>query len=355
MKTIILPLAAAAGAMCAAQGAFAQSTPTGVTLYGIVDGGVEVATHSPGGNGGTAARVSSGNMSTNRWGLRGVEDLGSGLRSIFVLESGFELDTGVSAQGNRLFGRQAYVGLQNQYGALTFGRQQTAIYEMFGAFDAFSTNARYSLSAVDAAFNGRADNAVKYKGSFGGLTTIGYYSFGRNNDGEVPGSPETSRDVGGGVSYSAGNLQVGVAYDQYQGNTQAIRQRNAKRLAAGANYTIGQVKLFGGYRWLQDQGADSATAMSTHTNLYWLGASYQLTGALQLLGGVYYTDQRHGNQDPLLAIVGADYAFSKRTDVYTKLAFARNRGNSNLGAAGVGTVVPDENQTAFTVGIRHRF
>ncbi|CAG9169169.1 porin [Cupriavidus pampae] len=354
MKTIVLPIAAAC-AMCTATSAFAQSTASSVTLYGIVDGSVEAVTHSPGGNGGTAVRVASDNMSSNRWGLRGVEDLGGGMRALFTLESGFTLDNGLSAQGNRLFGRMAYVGLQNPYGALTLGRQQTAIYDMFAAFDPFGVPARYSLVSVDAAFNGRADNMVKYTGHFGGLTAIGYYSFGRNNDGEVPGSPETSRDVGGGLGYNIGNLQLGVAYDQYQGNTEATRQRNAKRLAAGANYTFGQLKLFGGYRWLQDQGADSPTATGLRTNLYWLGATYNLTGALQLLGGVYYTDQRHGNQDPWLAIVGADYSFSKRTDVYTKVAFARNRGNSSLGVGGIGTAVPDENQTAVTVGIRHRF
>ncbi|MGH8856299.1 MAG: porin, partial [Telluria sp.] len=51
--------------------------------------------------------LQSGNQSGSRWGLRGVEDLGGGLKAIFLLESGFNLDTGTTGQGGRLFGRGA--------------------------------------------------------------------------------------------------------------------------------------------------------------------------------------------------------------------------------------------------------
>ena len=103
-----IKLFAAAAAALVSAGAFAQSS---VNLYGVVDAGVEWVNKAPG-NGGSRTAVQSGSeMSGSRWGLRGVEDLGGGLKGIFNLESGFTLDDGRMGQNNRLFGRAAYVGL----------------------------------------------------------------------------------------------------------------------------------------------------------------------------------------------------------------------------------------------------
>ncbi|MGT2490249.1 porin [Cupriavidus basilensis] len=135
MKKALLATTAAAAA--AASGAAFAQTASGVTLYGIADVGIEVINHMPaaGSAGGTVTRMNSGNLSGSRWGLRGTEDLGGGLKGIFVLESGFDIDSGTSGQGNRLFGRQSYVGLQGNFGAVTLGRQQNSLYDLFGAYD----------------------------------------------------------------------------------------------------------------------------------------------------------------------------------------------------------------------------
>lgn len=108
--------------------AFAQSS---VTLYGVADAGIEylsnVPSASPGGS--SQVRMTSGNMSTSRWGMRGVEDLGGGLKAIFELESGISFDTGAQNNSSRLFDRGAFVGLSSKYGALTLGRQTTPLYD----------------------------------------------------------------------------------------------------------------------------------------------------------------------------------------------------------------------------------
>ncbi|MGT2495091.1 porin [Cupriavidus basilensis] len=82
-----------------------------MTLHSAVDAGIEYnnksSTNALGTNGNNLWAMQSGNQSGSRWGLRGVEDLGGGLKGIFVLESGFNVDTGTSAQGGRLFGRNA--------------------------------------------------------------------------------------------------------------------------------------------------------------------------------------------------------------------------------------------------------
>lgn len=296
MKKALLALAA--GAASAASGAaLAQSN---VTLYGIVDAGVEVISNVPAGStsGGTAVRMNSGNLSGSRWGLRGTEDLGGGLKGVFVLESGFDIDNGTSAQGGRLFGRNAYVGLQGNFGGITLGRQQNALYDLFGAYDPMGVGPRYSLNSVDSLFNGRADNAVKYTGKFGGLTATGFYSFGRDNNGEVPGEAKVGRNFGGGLAYSAGGFSIGTAYDQFQGGTVALQDRAAKRWAVGTSYAFGAAKVFAGYRWMRDEGTASATASATRSNLYWAGAQYKFTQAFQLTGAAYYNDTRNTGADP---------------------------------------------------------
>lgn len=149
MKKTLLALTAAAAACSASGAAFAQSSS--VTLYGIADAGVSYQSHvqSVPGQGGSLFGVTSGGLSGSRWGIRGVEDLGGGLKGIFVLESGFNIDTGTSAQGNRLFGRQSYVGLQGDFGAVTLGRQQNALFQLFGEYDPMAVGNSYSLNAVD--------------------------------------------------------------------------------------------------------------------------------------------------------------------------------------------------------------
>src|ERR1700676_4646564 len=105
--------------------AFAQSS---VTLYGIIDTGVEYVSHANA-NGDRVIRMPgiTGEY-PSRWGLRGREDLGGGYAAQFVLESGFNVRAGDLGQGGRLFGRQAWPGLNGPYGTLMFGRQYTATY-----------------------------------------------------------------------------------------------------------------------------------------------------------------------------------------------------------------------------------
>ncbi|RBL82109.1 hypothetical protein DDE05_39980 [Streptomyces cavourensis] len=93
-------------ALTTSWGADAQQGP--VTLYGVMD--LSLAGFSTQERG-TALNMQSGVQSGSRWGLRGSEDLGGGLRANFQLESGILANNGRSAQGGRLFGRAAWVGV----------------------------------------------------------------------------------------------------------------------------------------------------------------------------------------------------------------------------------------------------
>ncbi len=167
----------------AAMGAFASAAnaQTSVTLYGVVDVPIEYNNHlapastpirrrGPERPSAFAARWRQPRRpadrrrppSGSRWGLRGTEDLGGGLKALFVLESGFGLDDGRSQQGGRLFGRQAYVGMQsNTLGRLTFGRQYTTMFDMFANFSPTGYATIYEPVVAQLGTNFRSDNTVR--------------------------------------------------------------------------------------------------------------------------------------------------------------------------------------------------
>ncbi|WP_354683362.1 porin [Cupriavidus necator] len=366
-----MKLFAAAVAALAAGGAYAQSS---VTLYGVVDAGLEYNSNS-GASGDNLFRMTSGNQSGSRWGLRGVEDLGGGLKGVFVLESGFEVDTGRSGQDGRLFGRQAYVGLQSQFGSLLLGRQQTSMYDFGLQYDPMAISTRYSITGIAPEFASRADNTVKYIGTFGGLTASAFYSF-NNNGQEVAGAFRRGQQYGALLSYAAGPFSVGAAYDEIHGSSTgtgaALVDQSGQRIrraSVGANYAFGPAKVYAGYRWAKAaEGASlpGAPAANTGSNLYWLGLGYQLTPAFSLSGAAYYQDFRKTDADPWQFVITADYALSKRTDVYTSLSYALNDNGSTLGVGGfnspatatsaaVTNVQPGKDQFGAVIGIRHKF
>ncbi|MHA6845253.1 porin [Ralstonia syzygii] len=385
-----MKLFAAAVAALAAGGAYAQSS---VTLYGVADVGVEWANKVAGADGQGHSRIAmqSGNLSGSRWGLRGVEDLGGGLKGIFNLESGFSLDTGTSGQSGRLFGRNAYVGLQGQWGQLTLGRQQNLLYDFGLLYDPMAIASRYSLTSQDAYLAGRADNAVKYIGTFGGLSVSALYAFNRDGQ-EVAGVNKLGREWSLGANYAAGPFGVGVVYDQSNGTTSssALATQNAaadmkeQRATIAGTYAFGPAKLFAGYRWYHANYPTVANigAGNLRSNLYWVGAGYQVTPALSLTGAAYYQQFKNAiavnsagtaisTGNPWLFVVSADYALSKRTDAYFNVAYAKNSSGSGLGVAGLNAFATSttlgsgsdtfsnvngtNNQIGAVVGIRHKF
>ncbi|AJG21186.1 porin [Cupriavidus basilensis] len=364
-----MKLFAAAVAALAAGGAYAQSS---VTLYGVVDAGISY-NNKANAAGDNLYRMTSGNQSGSRWGLRGVEDLGGGLKGIFVLESGFNTDTGGQADSSRLFNRNAYVGLQNQWGTVTLGRQQTLMYDFGLAYDPMAISTRYSITSTAAEFAQRADNAVKYVGTFGGLTVAGLYSF-TNNGQEVAGQFRSGREYSVSASYAAGPFSVGAFYDQTN-NTGADAANAAliRRASVAGTYAFGPAKVYAGYRYahafngasLVGASALNAAGVSTAltnsaSSVYWAGLGYQLTPAFSLTGAVYYQDFRQTSADPWQFVATADYALSKRTDLYTSLSYVKNKNGSSLGVDGFNTssttnVQQGANQFGATVGIRHKF
>ncbi|GGD83913.1 porin [Caballeronia grimmiae] len=369
--TFMLGTVAVASMAFASSAAHAQSS---VTLYGIADVGVEYLNNTS--TGGSQVREVSGNMSGSRWGLKGVEDLGGGIKAIFQLESGFNINDGTSAQSTRglgtnpttttrLFGRQAWVGLSYKGQQLTFGRQQALIYEQSVTFDPMGVSSRYSALSLDYALAARIDNSAKYTGKFGPVTAQAMYStrYDTGYGAEVPGALITGRFFSGALTYANGPIGATAVYEQRNSNTVATNTSTERRVLAAANYNFGPVTASAGYRYLRASNTFLPTnpiavangSQANAANLYWLGAQYLITPAFQLTAVGYYHDVHSTGADPWMAVLNADYFLSKRTDLYASVAYAHNKDNSALGVNGYGTVAPGHNQTGVTVGLRQKF
>lgn len=365
---------------------FAQSS---VTLYGVIDEGLNYTNNAGGSH---VYEMASGYAQGSRWGLKGTEDLGGGLKAIFQLENGFDVNTGKLNQGGRLFGRQAFVGLaDDKYGTLTFGRQYDSVVDYLAQTTANGNWAGYLFSHpydndnTDNSF--RLDNTVKYASpDISGFQFGGAYSF--SNDTNFA----NNRAYSFGAQYTNGGLLLAAAYLQADnpgnGSAGAITANDASFIAArmrvfgaGVNYTFGPATVGFTYTnsnyknptgngYLGDEGAIIAPGSTLNTLKYQnfeLNGKYQITPELFVGAQYVYTmvdyDASTGSVKPKIHSVGlmADYNLSKRTDFYVQGAYQKVAGdktNSILDNAFIpGTDSPSStsNQLAVRVAIRHQF
>ena len=189
--------------------AHAQSS---VTLYGILDAGVNYISND---NGHPNYTMTTGVLNGNRWGLKGVEDLGGGLKAVFQLENGFSLASGALAQ-NRMFARQAWVGLSSaKLGTLTFGRQYDSGVDYVVPLG--TSNLYIGLGHPfdnDNTVNSfRLNNSVKYASpDFGGLKFGGLYAFSNTPSSDTGSGFASNRAWSLGASYTTGSLVLGASY-----------------------------------------------------------------------------------------------------------------------------------------------
>ncbi|PYD87226.1 porin [Pseudomonas syringae pv. pisi] len=328
-----------------------------VEVYGLIDAGVEYVNHAAE-DGGNMVRVISGGKNTSRWGFRGSEDLGGGLKAIWQLEGGLLMDTGES--DGAVFKRQAWVGLDGSLGRLVIGRSFTTTYELVIKFDPLGFAPNYSW-ATGASATGPSkygmttqfDNLVKYTGKSGGFTygaTVGL--------GERSGSLAEGRKLAlGGSWFGEGGLGLMAAYEQINGNAvagvPARDETTAYHLAA--DYQTGKWRYTAGMRGFELDAGRAGADLRADT--YWGGISRTIDN-VTLTGAVYHVNTKDvpaiEDADPTMFVVRGMLALSKRTTLYLSAAHAKADHGQLVGLSrddpGFGST-----QTGITAGMQHRF
>lgn len=342
------------------------SAQTSVQVYGLIDAALARVTNADAAGNRVTKMPSATGTLPSRIGFRGSEDLGNGLQAFFVLESGFGPDTGMSGQGNRLFGRGANVGLKGAWGALTLGRQNNMTAYATLKSDILGPQL-FSISAIDLYLpNARSDNAIGYLGTASGWTVGATYSVGRdassaggaaatNCAGEVSGNARACRQYTALLGYDNARFGVTASYDRLYGHTGA-----ANGLTSSGNhdtYTtvngylmLGKTKIGGG---VIDRELNAATG-SMDSVLYYLGAS-QPSGAFVIDAQVAKRDTKRSANDVTLLVARLSYALSKRTLLYASVARLDNDGSSAVALDLGGTVGVGMAQNGVMTGIRHSF
>src|SRR5471032_993437 len=340
----------------AAPAAFAQSS---VTIYGIVDlDGQYLSGHAK------QVLVTSGGQSGSRIGFKGSEDLGSGYYADFVLEGGINVDTGGSAQGGQLFGRQAFGALRTPFGIASAGRQYSSIYTQTGDFSEFSN---VSLGATTAVIGGFAGGYEPIRGSANNATTS------TATGSEVNGSPAR---VNNSFRYTTPTFE-GLKGSFLYGAGEVTGDTNGTRLFDySVRYTNYGVDAFVSY--VTDKAANATAVLNSRTDVGIITASAAYTiGAFKVEGGyLSVNDKRPADQDGKGYCIGGDFKdgqnvfraqwvrndpnaknvalgktnaygfgyefdFSKRTDLYTSFTRFQNGASPNGAFAGrIGAAVP---------------
>lgn len=366
---------------------------TSVTLYGVLDEGINYTNNVGRGH---VYELASGDAQGSRWGLKGDEDLGGGLKAIFQLENGFDINTGKLGQGNKMFGRQAYVGLTgDQWGTFTLGRQYDPVVDLVQPLtgDNYFGSTFATPGDVDNNDNtSRTSNAVKYTSPvWSGFQFEGMYAFGG-----VAGATGSGQTWSGAATYSTGPFSVAAGYFRADNPSSATPRAawggtsdgtfdNQISNIYGTAKSIGIAQVAVQYvagpftanlRYSNAQYKPDAQSGFGSTEKYNVGGAYlgyQATPAMLVGLGYVYT-KASGDTDATYHQVslGGDYNLSKRTDIYLVGAYQHASGSQRIAnpiPGSTGTVVVDagaaigsygynsasSSQELVSLGIRHKF
>lgn len=319
MKKSLLALALVAG--------FAQANET--TLYGRVAGEAQVVKKPD-------AKATGTIVSYARFGIKGNEDLNAGLKAIYQMEFNYRFhsadSTGkyhASNAGGLNEVRQAYVGLQGNFGTIKLGKQSSV-------HSLFTGKADYSNSFGGSFAKGtdRLSHSVSYASpDFGGVTVAAAAVLeGRNTTRVVENSDSrsaTAFEVG--AQYAANGLEVAATYTQLDKASGSDKFYAASAAYNAANFGVG-------FDYERHFNKD---------NYFALGGNYKLTEQDKIYGGVEMLDPHAaGQKSNYFAHLGYQHNLSKRTFTWVEVGAERSKGKDFFKTKG---------GYAATVGLRHDF
>lgn len=322
MKKSLIALAA----LAAVGAASAQSS---VTLYGIADisaGVVEVDGVS------RETGFNKANLQQSRVGIKGSEDLGNGLKAVFNYEHGFNSANGAFTAGAEA--RRAVVGLQGGFGSVLLGRDKLPLYRLTEDTSADSISDFSTTNLVGE----KRTNGIHYAGNFAGVGVSAAVGYDRHDD-ITDGTQDTqSTTYGLGLSYSTGPFMVGIAGENAESKVGGVKAGEVTNYGIGGTYDFTAAKVYANYL-VSD--VDGSAGKDKEANV---GVKVPF-GAASLVAEVGYNDG-HG-YDGIDYNVGANYAFSKRTDAYVRYARINDYDLDNNAGSG--------HDTKYAVGVRHKF
>ena len=345
--------------LCALAACSAAQAQSNVTIYGNVDQYIGYI-HSDSGKSITA--LNDGTSLRSRFGFKGVEDMGKGYEAKFQLESSINADTG--AGGNRLFDRQAWVGINTPVGEFRIGRQNTEIQQIGDWIDYTGRTTFGSVTNSFGAVPSRYDNDMSFKTKrINGLQGAVHYALAEQLSGAVL-APSQGAIYQLAVDYNNGPYRVGYAglaqntvptnlvknkiqyhnvyvnYDYGQGKAYLSYVRSNDITSNGDGLTA--AAILGNTGSLSGNGAIANTATDAVNarrffNVYSLSADYRVTPQLRV-GGLIgkIADQSTGDAGAKGANFGAYYDLSKRTTVYAFASYMQNDAGTGYRFSGSG-------------------
>lgn len=389
-RRLVVVVAAIAGSTFGARIAQAQSS---VELYGSIDGGIGYLHNVVAADGSTASnqvRFINGLLHGNRWGFRGSEDLGGGLKAIFLLEDGFDLGTGNFNQGGREFGRQAFMGLTStKLGSLTLGRQYDPNVDLILPLTADAVYGKSFGTPGDVDNYDdtvRINNSIKYASpSYGGFTYELMYGFGG-----VAGSTGAGQMYGAGAAYAHEPFTVAAAYYHASGGNTVV---NGVRTWTSSSDSFFNTAINQGYesaasvsisRVGVNYAKDALTVGMTYSNVQYAADASSVFTRTENFNVVTAYTQYKVTRSSVAALnynftkssgdasatynqvnVGYDYSLSKATELYALAGWQKANG-STLNTSGkvvaatasIGSFEVNsgtDTQGLVAIGIRHRF
>ncbi len=357
MKKSLVALAV----LAASGAAMAQSS---VTLYGIADLWVGSANVDTGADSESATLMHSGGVSTSRWGMKGTEDLGGGLKANFQFEQSVAVDTGAASN----FGRAAWVGFSGGFGAVRLGLTATPFDDVQGASDGVfdsdlapavsagygnvtKLGAKLRASGVFATSNdyhGKAANTIYYQApNFNGFSGAFSYSLDEE-DAKMPAITSLN------LTYAAGPLAAQFAYqsEDLSTNTSNI---NYLRLGASYNFGVATAKfMFGKAENIRVTNTVSTSTADAFANIkgaetteWQIGADMPISSAMTLSASYAVSEDNKEAGDTERSGFGmaVAYGLSKRTTLYGGFKMVK-----------IDPIVGhDVDVTVFAAGVKHTF
>lgn len=359
-----------------------------VDVYGRIDTGLSYVHQKIGDQAGTDTfSMDSGMSSGNRWGLKGSEDLGNGYQVGFVLESGFDADTGAMSKDG-LFNREATLRVSGPFGSIYAGRMGRigsdagSVGFYAGSVSPFGSGwgKMPGHFAVTANYDSRYSNALAYVSpKVGPVTVYAQYTMGNATENESG----DNRLFSLGAQADFGALQV-LGLVEYL-NKKSVdgttvyddsKYDDSYTINLGGSYDFGVAKVFlagqyfkaaPDYAGMKGNYADEiGRGNEWHFSFDGFGVNVGATapiGAGEFLVSAGYgkgdlnidTKDAKLSADAYIIQVGYTYPFSKRTNLYAGAGYMQTSMEDGITNTDGTTSDKDFKTTQVMFGLLHKF